>query len=364
MDRRPEKRDAAARKLIEELQRENAALQRQQASLQERSTSLEQERAALAEQRASLEGRYTSLEQERAELARQLDEQRRVLDATAASFEDLRQQHEALRDELALYRRWVYGPRRERIVEADGQQHLFEMPSVEPPVDEPEEEQDRPSRRRRRRRSRKADLDRLPQRRIEHDLSEDEKQCGACGREMSRIGTEESRVLNYRPALLEVEVHVRPKYACSCCKQGVVSPPPPRRVFDRCIAGPGLISHLLVSKFADHLPLYRQEDILVRCGIHLPRSTLCDWLRSAADLPRPSAVNAQRRREQSGIRVAAWSCAGLVIIQLFIAAAMVEMRFPPLLRSAHQATGVLVWVATFALAAMCTARPRALAART
>jgi hypothetical protein len=89
------------------------------------------------------------------------------------------------------------------------------------------------------------------------------------------------------PSKLEVHEHVRPKYACRYCKNGVSSPPPPQRPIARGIAGPGLIAQIVVSKFGDHLPLYRLEDIFVRHGLHLARSTLCDWVSAAAQLLEP-----------------------------------------------------------------------------
>jgi transposase len=243
----------------------------------------------LQAEHAALQQQHHQGEQQRARLTRELDEQRRVLDQTAHSYAELQQQHEALRHELELFRRWVYGARRERITDAAGQRRLFELPAADQ-APEPEPESEDPTetpRRKKRRQSRKLDLDRLPQRRIEHDLPPAEKQCGTCGREMAQIGTDESRVLNYVPAVMEVEVHVQPKYACSCCQTGVVSPAPPARVLPRSLAGPGLIAQVLVSKFGDHLPLYRQEDIFARHGLHIPRSTLCDWVRGAADLLTP-----------------------------------------------------------------------------
>jgi hypothetical protein len=88
---------------------------------------------------------------------------------------------------------------------------------------------------------------------------------------------------------------VRPKYACRYCKDGVCSPPPPKRPIARGIAGPGLIAQIVVSKFGDHLPLYRQEDIFVRHGLHIARSTLCDWVRAAAELLQP-LYDLQRER--------------------------------------------------------------------
>src|SRR3990170_7485305 len=94
-------------------------------------------------------------------------------------------------------------------------------------------------------------------------------------------------ILEHVPAKLEVHEYVRGKYACRYCKNGVCSPPPPPRPIARGIAGPGLIAEIIVSKFGDHLPLYRLEDIFVRCGVHFARSTLCDWVAAAADLLRP-----------------------------------------------------------------------------
>ena len=108
-------------------------------------------------------------------------------------------------------------------------------------------------------------------------------------------------MLNYRPAVLEVEVHVLPKYACSCCKDGVVSPPVPPRPLERALPGPGLLSQIIVGKFSDHLPLYRQEDIFTRHGLHISRSTLCDWVRGVAELLAPLAALQQQRVLQSPV---------------------------------------------------------------
>jgi transposase len=114
-----------------------------------------------------------------------------------------------------------------------------------------------------------------------------EKICTCCGRAKDRIGEDETKILDYVPPKLEVHVHVRPKYACRWCKDGVVSPPPPERPIVRGIAGPGLIAQIVVSKFSDHLPLYRQEDFFTRHGLHIARSTQCDWVKAAAELLTP-----------------------------------------------------------------------------
>ncbi len=228
--------------------------------------------------------------QESVRLRQQVAELGRVLDETAGSYEELRQEHTAVLEQLAWYKRWVHGRRRERIVQREGQQHLFDLTppdDVESPTvadsDEPRQEVAGHTRRRRR----QLDLSRLPHHRHELDLPEAEKTCSCCGRAKDRIGEDLTKILEYEPSKLEVHEHVRPKYACRYCKDGVSSPPPPPRPIARGIAGAGLISQIVVSKFGDHLPLYRQEDIFVRHGIHLARSTLCDWVAAAAELLKP-----------------------------------------------------------------------------
>jgi transposase len=219
---------------------------------------------------------------------RRAEELSRILDETAVSYDQLQATHQAALEELSALKRWIYGRRTEKIVEGDGQQHLFDLePSstTATPL-EPRQELSRPVATGRRRR-RELDLDKLPHFRHEQDLSLADKQCSGCGRAKDCIGQDESKVLEYVPAKLEVHVYVRPKYACRYCKDGVASPPPPVRPITRGIAGPGLIAQIIVGKFGDHLPLYRQEDFFTRHGLHIPRSTLCDWVQAAAELLKP-----------------------------------------------------------------------------
>ena len=220
---------------------------------------------------------------------REVTELRRVLDQTAASYEQLQESHQAMADELNRIKRWIYGRKRERIIEGEGQRHLFDL---EPPgAGEPEESIPEPPPQQvavhSRRRRRELDLSKLPHCRHELDLSPAEKTCSCCGRAKDCIGKDETKILEYVPSKLEVHVHVRPKYACRHCKDGVVSPPPPERPIARGIAGPGLIAQIVVSKFGDHQPLYRQEDFFARHGLHIARSTQCDWVKGAAELLKP-----------------------------------------------------------------------------
>jgi len=233
----------------------------------------------------------TQLERRILESEQQVADLNRVLGETAASYQQLQQEHAATLDELAWYKRWAYGRRRERFREGEGQGHLFDLDSdLLANADLPEpasSDNDVDVRGHRRRQKREIDWDKLRQIRHEHDLPEEEKICSCCGRQMDRIGEDITRELELQPAKLEAHIHVRPKYACRCCKEGVCAAPLPPRPIPGGIAGPGLISEVIVSKFGDHLPLYRLEDILVRYGVYIPRSTLCDWVKSTAELFRP-----------------------------------------------------------------------------
>jgi transposase len=219
---------------------------------------------------------------------KQASELERVLDETAASYEELKETHQVAIDELERLKRWIYGRRSERIVEAEGQQHLFDL---QPTIDEAETSIPEPPLQQvaahSRRSRRELDLSKLPHYRHELDVAPGEKTCSCCGRAKDCIGKDETKILEYVPAKLEVHVHVRPKYACRYCKDGVVSPPPPERPIVRGIAGPGLIAQIVVSKFGDHVPLYRQEDVFTRHGLHIARSTQCDWVKAAAELLEP-----------------------------------------------------------------------------
>src|SRR5580692_362750 len=100
--------------------------------------------------------------------------------------------------------------------------------------------------------------------------------CPDCGGKLRHLGDDVSETLEYVPARFKVIRTVRPKLSCADCSQ-IVQAPAPNRVIDRGLAGPGLLAHVLVSKYADHLPLYRQVEIYQRAGVDLDRSTLADW---------------------------------------------------------------------------------------
>ena len=109
--------------------------------------------------------------------------------------------------------------------------------------------------------------------------------CG-CG-EMVRIGEDRTERLDIVPAQLRVIVTVRPKYACRACEEGVTQAPAPAHLIEGALPTEALLAHVLVSKHADHLPLYRLSQIFARSGIELHRSTLAGWVGKAAFHLRP-----------------------------------------------------------------------------
>lgn len=127
----------------------------------------------------------------------------------------------------------------------------------------------------------------LPRKRIEYDVPAEQKVCPECGAAKKRIGEEVSEQYEYIPASLFILEHVRLKYACPCCQEHVVTAELPSKVIAKGLPGPGLVAHVITSKYCDHLPLYRQESILARHGVELSRKTLCGWVMTAADKMRP-----------------------------------------------------------------------------
>ena len=112
------------------------------------------------------------------------------------------------------------------------------------------------------------------------------KHCGADEQHLTELGTDESEVLEYVSGRFKVLVQVRPKYLCNGCK-AVSQVDAPSRPLPRSYAGAGLLAHVLTSKYADHLPLYRQSEIYAREGVELSRSTLADWVGGASKLLDP-----------------------------------------------------------------------------
>lgn len=129
--------------------------------------------------------------------------------------------------------------------------------------------------------------DNLPRQEVTHQPAGDGAcTCPDCGKGMARLGEDVTEVLDYVPGRFQVIRHVRPKYACTAC-DAITQAPAPAMPVPRGRATPAMLAHLLVSKFVDHLPLYRQSEIYAREGVELDRSTLADWVGQAAWLLDP-----------------------------------------------------------------------------
>jgi len=164
----------------------------------------------------------------------------------------------------------------------------LEAASGEPAVREP-----------RRKRGRRPLPKQLPRRRVVVDLDEAEKRCG-CGTDKQVIGEAVSEKLNYVPAIVEVVQTVRPKYSCPRCHEGVSLAAAPPQAVDKSMAAEGLLAHVVVSKYADHLPLYRQERIFARHGLDLPRSTLVGFVAQTANALEPIGLELKRQVLKAG----------------------------------------------------------------
>ncbi len=198
-----------------------------------------------------------------------------------------------LSHELALFRRYLYGRRSEKL---DPAQLLLEFASwvtalneaAPAPAEAAPDPPAGPGPRRPRAGHGRTPLPAfLPRRRVVHALPEAQCTCKACGARLVKIGEETSEQLDYQPASLFVTEHVRVKYACQACEEHVVTSPLPAQPIDKGRPGPGLLAQVITAKYADHVPLNRQVDICARHGVDLSRQTLGDWVADAAVLLEP-----------------------------------------------------------------------------
>jgi len=132
-------------------------------------------------------------------------------------------------------------------------------------------------------------------------LEPKEKACPDCGGSLNRLGEDVSEMLEYVPARFKVIRTVRGKLNCTQCDR-ILQEPAPHRPIARGLAGPGLLAHVLVAKYADHLPLYRQSEIYEREGVELDRSTLADWVGGASHTLEP-LVDALRKYVLAGTKL-------------------------------------------------------------
>ena len=196
----------------------------------------------------------------------------------------------ALEHQIKLLLQRIGGSRQERI--NPDQLLLFSAEELQQMADELEQGDpgedlidDPPAKGKKKRRGRVGKLpSHLPREIIRHELDERERACPDCGEQRREIGTESSEQLEFIPARLKVLQHERVKYACPCCEAQVAIAAKPPQPIEKGLPGPGLCAHTVLSKFGDHTPLYRQEDIHSRLGCTIRRSTLCGWQAQLAEL--------------------------------------------------------------------------------
>jgi transposase len=186
------------------------------------------------------------------DLERQLHDLEYQLEQTCSTNDELQRSYACPKEEYLALKRLFFGPRRERLPEAAGQLHLFDAAAPSLPDESaaaaPDEEL--PSPKRRKGHGRQRIPDNLPRTEVPHDVPPEERICD-CGREKARIGEDVTEQLEYQPGKLFVYQHIYPKYACSCCKDGVTSAQPPANPIEGGLAGPGLLAYVLVNKFSE-----------------------------------------------------------------------------------------------------------------
>jgi transposase len=228
---------------------------------------------------------------------------KRMILELLATLHETRQEREQLEHRLHLLLHRLYGRRSERC--DPSQPWLFGELSPAHAETTPDTPADNPAaaaaaKPKRPGHGRKPVPPHLPHEPVHHRLSEAELPCPACGTPRQEVGTETTAQLDYRPASCFVVDHIEHKYACPRCSKQHAEPHfaearRPEPPLGKGSPGAGLLAHLIVSKYADHLPLYRQERILARQGLVVARSTTCDWMAQCARVLEPLYEQARER---------------------------------------------------------------------
>jgi transposase len=219
----------------------------------------------------------------------------RLIDEQGRINESLARDNEQLKFEIEQLKRYIYGRRSERHVEDDSQLPLFDKQPEAAAASEADTEaiEEEITYRRRRRSKSERFPENLPREVQTIEVPEAQRNCSCCGEPMPIIDTDVRERLEYIPAKLIVHELHYPKRACGKCKQSVTvaSPPSADEAGAALTAGSrygfGVTAQIILGKYADHLPLYRLEDVFARAGVVIPRSTQVGLLDAAADLVRP-----------------------------------------------------------------------------
>ncbi len=242
-------------------------------------------KALLVAHREELRSLAASHEDELRSLHAELESHRRTLSEQTQELRLSGEQIEHLKLVIEKLRRRIFGVKSEKIVIQLEQLelHLEELESSQAEM-EAAVERVTPTEEPKTRSRRKPLPEHLPREVVTHLPHGD--CCPDCGGQLRQFGHDVTEQLEYIPESFKVIRHVRPKFACSGCDR-LVEAAAPSRPIERGLAGPGLLAHVLVSKFADHLPLYRQSEIYARQGVEIERSTLAGWVGGASELLSP-----------------------------------------------------------------------------
>jgi transposase len=212
-----------------------------------------------------------------------------IIRQQADTIRESQRRIEQLEHQVEVLLRRQYGPRRESV--DPNQLRLFTEHAPEDVAEganqEPPESESAKPKRRWRRGGRQTLPESLPRKRIEYELTDEELPCPDCGCTRTKIGEDVSEQLEYVPSSLFVIQHARFRYACRACQEHVALADKPPQPIDKGLPGPGLLAQTITSKYCDHLPLYRLEDIFARHGVVLSRATLCSWMAQSAELLTP-----------------------------------------------------------------------------
>lgn len=207
-----------------------------------------------------------------------------TLESAIAENQQLRAQNEQLRFELDQLKRLIFGHRAERLAAAEG--HTLSLFESEAAPEIPGQATAVPSHTRQQ--PKRSSLPEGLPRTVEViDLPDEAKACPCCGEMRHCIGEAVTEKLDYVPASLSVLQYRRPKYACKGCEGEIAVAALPAQPIEQGMAAPGLLAHVIVSKFCDHLPLNRQAGMLRRHGIELSPNTLGDWVLACGELLQP-----------------------------------------------------------------------------
>ncbi|MHB8496201.1 MAG: IS66 family transposase [Casimicrobiaceae bacterium] len=224
---------------------------------------------------------------QRSEHAQQIAEHQRIVAERDRAIVYKETKIAALTHELARYKRWLFAARSEKMDPA--QRALFEEAVAENlAAIETELESLRSTPAPKAKPKREALPAHLP--RIETRLEPESCQCAACGAALTHIGDEVNEQLDCKPIEFFVRRTVRGKYACRSCET-ITTAPLPAAIIERGQPAPGLLAQVLVAKYADHEPLYRQSEIYRRSGVEIARSTLADWVGASGVALMPLAAS-------------------------------------------------------------------------